>query len=541
MFFPKSNVRPPFYLNGSLVSVNVNGLRDADKRLSFLQWLSHHSPLVVCLQETHALSADELSQWFSRFGFLCLRSFGSSHSCGVAILYRPVLSCSALCDFDGRFVLGEFTFRDSVFRVACCYAPNRNPDRDAFFQRCIDSIDPSVPTLLCGDFNTVPDRFIDRRGSCPFDTSRESSNLLSVLFRDCCVVDIWRLKHPGVSGFTWSKRDGSMASRIDLVGCPYPWISYVSSADILPCPYSDHSALHLSWSLSPVSPPGPGFWKLNTSILSEDSYFQLISDFWFSWQQRRQHFSSLLKWWEEGKSRIKGLSIKYCKNRNNCKSLERSILNNLASHLKSLVDSGRSSLQHVFNNTLSRLKALDLEIARGLQTRSRIQWVEEGESSSAFFLRLVKKNSVDRNITALRADDGSVISDQDGLSRLLCSFYADLFSASPCDPVAQAALLSNVSARLSPAESLACEGPLSQGECFAALQGMTRGRTPGCDGLPMEFYLRFWSVLGADLVLVLNSAFTLDSCLALSVVVLSPSLLRRAIVLTLVIGGQSPC
>ena len=141
MFAPLLTLMAP-----SLVSVNVNGLRDADKRLSFLQWLSHHSPSVVCLQETHALSSDE--QWFSRFGYLCLGSFGASHSCGVAILYRPVLSCSALCDFDGHFVLGEFTFRDSVFRVACCCAPNRNPDRDAFFHRCIDSIDPSVPTLL---------------------------------------------------------------------------------------------------------------------------------------------------------------------------------------------------------------------------------------------------------------------------------------------------------------------------------------------------------------------------------------------------------
>ena len=258
--------------------------------------------------------------------------------------------------------------------------------------------------------------------------------------------------------------------------------AFSSSASVLSDPYSDHSALHLSWSLSPVPPPGPSFWKLNTSILSEDNYFQLISDFWFSWQRRHQHFSSLLNWWEEGKSCIKGLSIKYCKSRSNCKSLERSILSNLASHLKSLVDSGRSSLQHIYNNTLSRLKALDLEIARGLQTRSRIKWVEEGESSSAFFLRLVKRNSVDRSITALRADDGSVTSDQEGLSRLLCSFYSDLFSASPCDPVAQASLLSNVSVKLSPAESLVCEGPLSRGECFAALQGMARGRTPGCDG-----------------------------------------------------------
>ena len=37
---------------------------------------------------------------------------------------------------------------------------------------------------------------------------------------------------------------------------------------------------------------------------------------------------------------------------------------------------------------------------------------------------------------------------------------------------------------------------------------MARGKALGCDGLPMEFYLKFWSVLGADLVMVLNSAFS---------------------------------
>ena len=39
----------------SLVSVNVNGLRDANKRLGFLHWLSQRSPFFVCLQETHAV------------------------------------------------------------------------------------------------------------------------------------------------------------------------------------------------------------------------------------------------------------------------------------------------------------------------------------------------------------------------------------------------------------------------------------------------------------------------------------------------------
>ena len=36
---------------------------------------------------------------------------------------------------------------------------------------------------------------------------------------------------------------------------------------------------------------------------------------------------------------------------------------------------------------------------------------------------------------------------------------------------------------------------------------MPHGKTPGSDGLPMEFYKVFWQSLGADLVRVLNAAF----------------------------------
>ena len=36
---------------------------------------------------------------------------------------------------------------------------------------------------------------------------------------------------------------------------------------------------------------------------------------------------------------------------------------------------------------------------------------------------------------------------------------------------------------------------------------MAKGKSPGSDGLPMEFYLAFWDVLGSDLVEVLNSSF----------------------------------
>ena len=86
--------------------------------------------------------------------------------------------------------------------LRCIYAPNRNPDSDDFFVCCVNAVDPTVPTLLWGDFNTVLDRVVDHRGSSPFDVSRESSVMLSGLFSDCCVLDIWWELYPGVSAFT---------------------------------------------------------------------------------------------------------------------------------------------------------------------------------------------------------------------------------------------------------------------------------------------------------------------------------------------------
>ena len=113
----------------TVYSVNVNGLTDEDKRLAFFQWLFHSSHMVVCLQETHAVSSSELSSWVSRFGYLCAGSFGSNCSCGVAFLYHSVPVCrDVLCEFDSQFVLAEFDFCDSVFRVACVYALNSNLD-----------------------------------------------------------------------------------------------------------------------------------------------------------------------------------------------------------------------------------------------------------------------------------------------------------------------------------------------------------------------------------------------------------------------------
>ena len=54
-----------------IVSLNVCGLRDADKRAGVLQWLRclPFLPDVVCLQEVHCISDREISALVQLFWF----------------------------------------------------------------------------------------------------------------------------------------------------------------------------------------------------------------------------------------------------------------------------------------------------------------------------------------------------------------------------------------------------------------------------------------------------------------------------------------
>ena len=148
---------------------------------------------------------------------------------------------------------------------------------------------------------------------------------------------------------------------------------------------------------------------------------------------------------------------------------------------------------------------------KSAQVRSRVRWVEDGEVSSAFFFRLEKKRAADRWVAALREPDGTLISSPSDLCASFVTFYASLFSASSTDSRVQDSLLANISSFLSPNQAGQCEGLLTLGECHSALLGMARCKAPGSDGLPIEFYIRFWEVLGQDLVDVLNACYASGS------------------------------
>ena len=177
----------------------------------------------------------------------------------------------------------------------------------------------------------------------------------------------------------------------------------------------------------------------------------------------------------------------------------------LAVHLKTKIDAGIVSLLDVYHRVLGRIAEFDQSDADCPRVHSRIQWAEEGESSSRFFLRLEKMGCAKSWISTMHRPDGTIASDTESICSSWVDYYSDLFTADGIDLFAQHDLLSNVSEGLPDGARDSCEGLLTAEEVRTALEGMAHNKSPGSYGLPVEFYSTFWGILGLDLVEVFNS------------------------------------
>ena len=246
----------------------------------------------------------------------------------------------------------------------------------------MDVVEPGIPTFVLGDFNTVFERAIDRRGSDPLDDSHESSLALRKFFTKCCVVNIWRDLHPLTPGFSWESPDHARASRIDLIGCPAVWAPFVSFCNFVPCPFSDHSVVHLS-----ISPPvliqrGPGRWKCNILIMEDPELRSEIESFWIYWRTRQPFFPSVGK----GKKVIKSLISHHCSSKASKKRQELDLLTRLASHLEEKLDAGMTSVAEPLESVLLSIADMNRTAAVGARVRASCEMGRRGGVLFKIFL-----------------------------------------------------------------------------------------------------------------------------------------------------------
>ncbi|CAH1233576.1 Hypp797 [Branchiostoma lanceolatum] len=269
---------------------------------------------------------------------------------------------------------------------------------------------------------------------------------------------------------------------------------------------SDHDAVFLSVTHTPRIERGPGVWKCNTQILSDELFIREFSEQYMEWEKRKGNHGCLREWWEEVKSNTKDLLISHSKRRAEAAKLIERGLEREIDILRSRLNIGGPCpvTAHNYQAAKEQLQKVLSDKLAGQRVRSRVQNVEKDEKPTRFFFSKERKRGEKKMVRELRKADGTVVSSREDILDTYHDFYENLYGAEPIDIEDRAYFLDQLENRLPEEDRSHLDRPLSLEELEKALKEMQNGKTPGSDGLPKEFYTRVWPIVGRDLLEVLN-------------------------------------
>jgi hypothetical protein len=158
-------------------------------------------------------------------------------------------------------------------------------------------------------------------------------------------------------------------------------------------------------------------------------------------------------------------------------------------------------IQRRHSLTRQQLQALESRKVRGKQIRARIRWKVKGGSPSVEFFWAVREKAASTAITGLRDSTGTIQSDPTGLGRVCSEYFRNLYAVP--NPVEDpAAAMHDFSSLLGDRfDSKAKErlhSPLSEQELRATTFAMAKDKSPGPDGVIIEFYTTLWDLIGQE-------------------------------------------
>ena len=171
------------------------------------------------------------------------------------------------------------------------------------------------------------------------------------------------------------------------------------------------------------------------------------------------------------------------------------------------MNSSTSNLENLENLKMEYDSHFDY-LAKGAILRSRANWYEQGEKSNKCFLGLESNRGTKSCIRKVFTSDGMLTTNPKKISMEMVKFYSDLYAGNDEEvDDGHPFLLRPEIPKLTSEMKIICEGKLSVKECFDCLQSFENNKSPGNDGLTVEFYKTFWNSLGNLLVDFLNCSY----------------------------------
>lgn len=479
----------------SFISLNTRGLRDNVKRKAIFLFCKEQKVNCIFLQETHSVKEDS-TFWKGQWGDTLFFSHGTSHSAGVMILLNrfPGNIVDHKSDDNGHWVMVIIEINGVKYILLCVYGFNRKVQNKSFFSSLSSMVEgwktqfTTDKVIIGGDFNIVPDLWLDRmppKGNC-----HNFDEIFLDLVTKLGLIDYWRMLNPGAQQYTWfNAANNGQCSRLDYWLLSDNLVNYGCKCEISASPLTDHCLVKLSLSMDRNEEIPNHIWKFNNMLLENVPFCTEVKKIIGEIDSLEMSNSSKWEWF---KFQVKQMAIKTSKQL--CK-IKKSKHEDIIKSINQLSCKPDLSVdEHItLNNLQSQLDTFYLEKAKGAFVRSRAHWIEEGEKNSSYFFNLEKQRQTKKKIQKLTIN-GCISDNQLDINREVTRFYSNLynskFSETRCLFFFEE--IEKYKRKINDDFKETMENDLKIEELDRAVTSMAKGKSPGIDGLTIEFYMFFW-------------------------------------------------
>ena len=505
------------------MTFNCRGIGTQEKRRDVINYLKKLDFDIYFLQDTHLIQTN-IPYINTIWPGKCYHSCGTRHSRGTSILFKHNIQHNIIheeyCN-EGNYVIIICKVFINTYTLVNIYGPN--DDRPSFFDHLSKRLDdlPTENLIVGGDFNFVSDYTIDSNYSR--QNNPRAKKAFSKLIEQYELLDTWRQMNPNqTDGFTWTRRNPLKYGRLDRLYIQEHLISNIISSNVISGYRSDHKIVSLNI-VEPQKKRGPGLWKLNDSLLEGKDYNELVrrvvSDvvqqyaiplYTKEFMTDSKNFGSVQLtisdslFYETLLMMIRGETVRFSKSKARQRREDESRIMAEINKLNGIFSSrkGEEDLERL-EDAQRQLEEIRKPIIQGLITRSRVNWYEEGEKCSKYFLSLEKRNAERNSIHCLKYQDRLITNKEEIIKHFSDNLQSKyLNNVDRSDP--RDYLLNSITSKLSDRQRDVLDKPLSIQELHSALLSMKKGRSPGSNGFTSSFFRHFWDVVGIFLFRAVN-------------------------------------
>ena len=475
--------------------------------------MNYHKIDIILLQEHNIRNKDNISSKLNDKYFIII-NLAINHKGGTAIVIDKRLDYKVKnyeMSANSRIISALLEVNNKPLHLINIYAPSgsKNSDRDNFFNNDLtyylrNNLDN---TIIGGDFNCITESR---------DSSSSSTHVCKALSENfkkgLNMKDAWFICNRNVE-YTYIRQDyGSRLDRFYTKNLS----NNVKSVIVKHISFSDHSCVQMEVKLSDIK-IGKFYWKLNVSLLNETD---IEDDFNLEWNRLKNlidRYSGLNEWWERcAKKGIKEFFIKQGRIINQgryglLKYLEYS-LNRLynKNNIENKIDYKK------VKQLKDRISGIQNDILEGVKIRSRIEEQLQGEKISNFLIKKQAQIKTRQHITKIKSEpniidnlgENIVLDKTDIIELYIHKYYEKLYKEEPFNESEQNIFLNYITDKLSNNDKEILGSEITDEEIFNAVKSLSTNKAPGIDGIPIEFYQKFWKIIKNEVTQIIKNIIT---------------------------------